>query len=44
MGDTNISVAMYMYLHGMLVFILCLTDTYTIYQCDTETSTCIRLI
>jgi len=49
MGDTNVSVArMYnvgVYLHvrhGMLVFILCLTDAYTIYQCYTETS--IRLI
>jgi len=41
-GDANVSFAVYMYMHCMLVFILCLTDAYTIYQCDTETS--IRLI
>jgi len=40
MGDANVSVAVS--LHGILAFILCRTDAYTIYQCETETS--IRLI
>jgi len=42
MGDTNVSVARRTSTCSMLVFILCLTDAYTIYQCDTERS--IRLI
>jgi len=42
MGNTNVSVARTYVYHCMLVFILCLTDAFTIYQCDMETS--IRLI